>query len=386
MSFFKLGSKLALIVLSGLALTACNNSKAVDPPAKLVDITPVLQVKKLWSDSLGGGGDRLRLGLQPSIVDGVAYAASHKGVVLALTADKGKQLWRTKTKLELSAGPAVAEGLVVVGSANGELVALAADTGKQRWRHQLSGEMLSKPLIGKGLVIARTVDGRLQALNVADGTVRWTVEEAVPKLSLRGTAMPIFADDAVIAGFDNGKLMAVDVNTGDTLWNVTIDSPTGRTELDRLADIDAPAAYSGRDVFVAGFQGRVAMLDVQNGQIWWAKDASSYRGFGLDERVLYLTNSNGLITAYRRTDGNQQWEQAVLRQRGLTAPVSSGDSLVVGDYEGYVHWLSKTDGSVQARVSTDGERITNAPVVADGRVYVQTDGGKLIAFETKPKG
>jgi outer membrane protein assembly factor BamB len=139
-------------------------------------------------------------------------------------------------------------------------------------------------------------------------------------------------------------------------------------------------------VFVAGFHGRVAMLDVENGQIWWAKDASSYRGFGLDERVLYLTNSNGLITAYRRTDGNQQWEQAVLRQRGLTAPVSIGDSVVVGDYEGYLHWLSKSDGSVQARTSTDGERITNAPVVADGRVYVQTDGGKLIAFETKPKG
>lgn len=386
MNFFKLGSKLALVALSGLVLTACNNSKAVDPPAKLVDIKPVLQIKKLWSDSLGGGGERLRLGLQPTIVDGVAYAASHKGVVIAVTADKGKELWRTKTKLELSAGPAAADGVVVVGSANGELIALAADTGMQRWSHQLSGEMLSKPLVGKGLVIARTVDGRLQALNVADGTVRWTVEEVVPRLSLRGTATPIFADEAIIAGFDNGKLLALDVNTGDTLWNVTIDSPTGRTELDRLADIDAPAAYSGRDVFVAGFQGRVAMLDVENGQIWWAKDASSYRGFGLDERVLYLTNSNGLITAYRRTDGNQQWEQAVLRQRGLTAPASIGESVVVGDYEGYLHWLSKVDGSVQARTSTDGERITNAPVVADGRVFVQTDGGKLIAFETKPKG
>jgi len=381
----KLASQLALVAVSGLMLAACNNSKAVDPPAKLVDFKPTLQVKKLWSEGLGGGGDRLRLGLQPSVADGVVYAASHKGVVVAMSADKGKELWRTKTKLELSAGPSAADGLVVVGSANGELVALAADTGKQRWQHQLSGEMLSKPLVGKGMVIARTVDGHLQALSAADGTVRWTVEEAIPKLTLRGTATPIFADDTVIAGFDNGKLMAVDANTGDTLWNVTIDSPTGRTELDRLGDIDAPAAYSGRDVFVAGFQGRVAMLDIGNGQIWWAKDASSYRGFGLDERVLYLTNSNGLITAYRRTDGNQQWEQAVLRQRGLTAPASVGDSVVVGDYEGYLHWLSKADGSVQARTSTDGERITNAPVVANGRVYVQTDGGKVLAFETKPK-
>lgn len=379
-------SKLVLLAIAGLALSACDNSKAVDPPAKLVDIEPTLQVKKLWSDSLGGKGDRLRLGLQPSIVNGVVYAAAHDGEVVALSADQGKRVWRIKTKLELSAGPAVADGLVVVGSANGELVALEADSGKQRWRHQLSGEMLSKALVGKGLVIARTVDGRLQALNASDGAVRWTIEEAVPKLSLRGTAMPILADEAVIAGFDNGKLVAVDLNTGDTLWNVTIDSPAGRTELDRLADVDAPAAFSGRDVFVAGFQGRVAMLDVDNGQIWWAKDASSYRGFGLDERVLYLTNSNGVITALRRTDGNQQWEQSALRQRGLTSPVAINDSLVVGDYEGYLHWLSKTDGTVQARAKTDGERITNAPVVADGRVYVQTDGGKLIAFESKPKG
>lgn len=379
-------SKLSLIVISGLVLAACDSSKAVDPPAKLVDIDPVLQVRKVWSDGLGGGGDRLRLGLQPAVVDNVLYAAAHDGEVVAFSADKGKRLWRIKTKLELSAGPAAADGLVVVGSSNGELVALAADTGAQRWRHQLSGEMLSKAMIGKGLVIARTVDGRLQALNATDGSVRWTIEETVPKLSLRGTSMPILADDAVITGFDNGKLVAVDVNTGDTLWSVTVDSPAGRTELDRLADIDAPAAASGRDVFVAGFQGRVAMLDIDNGQIWWAKDASSYRGFGLDDRELYLTNANGVITAMRRTDGNQQWEQAALRQRGLTAPVVVGDSLVVGDYEGYVHWLSKVDGTVQARAKTDGERITNAPVVADGRIYVQTDGGKLIAFETKPKG
>jgi outer membrane protein assembly factor BamB len=246
--------------------------------------------------------------------------------------------------------------------------------------------MLSKALIAQGIVVARTVDGRLQGLNAADGSVRWTVEESVPKLSLRGTAVPVLADQAVIEGFDNGKLMAVELTTGDVLWNVTIDSPAGRTELDRLADVDAPAAFSGKDVFVAGFQGRVAMLDVENGQIWWAKDASSYRGFGMDERTLYLTRANGLITALRRIDGAQQWEQAALRQRGLTAAAVVGNSLVVGDYEGYLHWLSTTDGSVQARAKTDGERITNPPIVADGRVFVQTDSGKLIAFETKPKG
>lgn len=377
--------RVGLLLCGGLLLAACDNSKAVDPPAELVDIKPVLQVKKLWSDSLGGDV-HLRLGLQPSIAEGVVYAASRKGQVQAFSADKGRRLWQTRTKLELSAGPAAADGLVVVGSSNGEVVALEAASGKQRWRKQLSGELLSKALIAQNLVVVRTVDGRLQALNAADGSVRWSVEETVPRLTLRGTAAPILADQAVIDGFDNGKLLAVELSTGDTLWSVTVDSPAGRTELDRLADVDAPAAFAGKDVFVAGFQGRVAMLDAENGQIWWAKDASSYRGFGLDERFLYLTRANGLITALRRTDGGQQWEQAALRQRGLTAAAVMGDSLVVADYEGYLHWLSKADGSVQARAKTDGDRITNAPVVAEGRVFVQTDGGKLIAFETKPKG
>ena len=379
-------SRLALMAMLGLVLSACDNSKAVDPPAELVDIEPVLQVKQLWSDSLGGKSDHLRLGLQPSVVNNVVYAAGFNGEVLALNADTGRQLWRIRTRMELSAGPAAADGLVVVGSANGELVALEADSGKQRWRQQLSGEMLSKALIGHGLVIARTVDGRLQAVNAADGTVRWSIEEPIPRLTLRGTAAPILAGEAVIAGFDNGKLVAVDAGTGDLLWNVTVSAPAGRTELDRLADVDAPAAASGKDVFVAGFNGRVAMLDLDNGQIWWARDASSYRGFGLDDSIMYLTQSNGVIAALRRTDGNQQWETQALRQRVLTAPAIMGESLVVGDFEGYLHWLSKTDGKLQARAKTDGERITNVPLVVDGRLYVQTDGGRLIAFEATPRG
>ncbi len=384
MSWFKLG----LIVAGVMTLAACDNSKAVDIPAELVDIKPVLEIRKVWSESLGGGAEYLRPGLQPSVLNGVLYAASYKGEVQALTADTGKRVWLNRTKLALSAGPAVGEGLVAVGGADGALLALALETGVERWRRQLSSEPLSRPLLAKGRVIVRTVDGRLQCLDATNGTVRWTYEGNVPKLSLRGTAPPVLdeAGDAVIDGFDDGRLVALDISTGDVLWTANIDTPTGRTELDRLADIDAAAAVSGKDVFVAGYHGKVAMLDLDNGQPWWSKDASSYRGFGLDDKVLYLATAGGEVTALRRLDGNQQWQQSALLHRALTAPVVSNDSLVVGDYEGYVHWLSRTDGSIQARTSTDGERITNAPVVAEGRVYVQTDGGKLIAFETRPKG
>jgi outer membrane protein assembly factor BamB len=376
----------ALVAVFATLTIACSNDKAVDPPAELVDIKPTLKVDKLWSESLDGKGDRLRLALQPSIVDGVVYAASHKGEVNAFSADKGKRIWRVKTKLPLSAGPSVADGLVVIGASDGQLIALDAATGQEKWRHQMSGEVLAKPLIAQGVVVVRTVNGRLQALNAVDASPKWAAEEPVPKLTLRGTAAPVLAGTSVVTGFDNGKLVAVDLATGDAVWNVTIDTASGRTELDRLADLDATAAASGRDVFAVGFQGRLTMLEIESGQIWWAKDVSSYRGFGLDDTVLYLSQSNGMIIAVRRTDGAQQWEQNGLHQRGLTAPAVNGDNLIVGDYEGYVHWLNKADGTIAARAKTDGDRISNAPVVADGRVFVQTDGGKLIVFQTKPIG
>lgn len=374
------------LIAAALVLAACNNDKVVDPPAELVDIKPTLKVQKLWSEGMGGDGERLRLALQPMVIEGVVYAASNSGRVIALTADKGKTVWRAKTKLALAAGPGVGEGLVVVGATSGEVVAFDSKTGKERWRQQMSGEVLARPLVAGGLVLVRTVDGRLTALDANDAHTRWTVEESVPRLSLRGTAPPILSGSTVVTGFDNGKLVAVDLNTGDGVWGATIDTPAGRTELDRLADVDAPAAVLGNDVFVVGFQGRLAMLDRESGQIWWAKDASSYRGFGLDEQELYLTQANGVISAMRRSDGNPAWETAALRQRGLTAPAVNGDVLVVGDFEGYVHWLNKADGAIRARVGTDGERITNAPVVVDGRVFVQTDGGKLLAFTAKPIG
>jgi outer membrane protein assembly factor BamB len=195
----------------------------------------------------------------------------------------------------------------------------------------------------------------------------------------------VLAGDRIIAGFDSGKVLAIDPRNGDVLWDAIVNAPHGRTELERLADIDSPARVSGDDVFVVGFQGRVAMLARDSGQIWWARDASSYRGFTLDEQNLYLTNSDSVVMAMRRNDGSVLWEQDAMKRRGLTAPALDGDALVVGDFEGYVHWLDKATGEIVARQKTDGERITNAAIASDAGVFVQTDSGKLLAFRTAVK-
>ena len=377
---------LVLLLVVSCFLGACDNSKDVDPPATLVDIKPTLKVKKLWTEGLSSRkAKKLLLALQPVVNSGVVYAASHDGKVEALGADNGKLVWKTKTKLSLSAGPASAEGVVVIGASNGILVVLDAATGAEKWRLQLSGEVLAKPLVAHGLIVVRTVNNRLQAVNIADGKLRWSIDQAVPKLTLRGTATPILSDNLVITGFDDGRVVAADLETGDVLWSIVIDTPTGRTELEKLADVDAAAATAGRDIYVVGYHGRVAMLDQSNGQIWWAQDASSYRGLSIDDSRLYVSGADGSVTAVKRTNGAQLWEQKALHQRGLTAPTVSGDELVVGDRDGYVHWLSTKDGSLVARVSA-GDRISNAPVVAEGKVFVQTDKGNLLVYQASPIG
>jgi outer membrane protein assembly factor BamB len=378
--------KRVVLVLAGCALlAACGKNKNVDPPAELVDFKPQLKVDRLWSYGFGGKSDRLRLALRVAVFDNVAYAAGYDGEVIALNATNGRKLWSTKTKLPLSAGPGVGNGVAVVGAADGTLVAFDSQSGKELWRHRMSSEILATPIVVSGAVIVRTVDGRVTSLASADAKQNWVVEQAVPRLSLRGTAPPIVAGDNVIAGFDNGRVVSIETNTGDVRWDTAVSTPQGRTELERLVDIDAPVRVVGDDVFVAGFQGRLAMLARDSGQIWWARDFSSYRGFNIDGATIFASNSEGLVLAMRKSDGNVTWEQTALRQRALTAPTIDGNAIVVGDYEGYVHWLSTADGSMLARVRTDGERITNAPLVVDGRIFVQTDGGTVIAFKTAAK-
>jgi outer membrane protein assembly factor BamB len=363
-------------------MLGCSNDKEVDPPAELLKLKATREVDRTWSTGLGGDSESLRLALRPAVVEGIVYAASHDGEVVALKADTGRRVWGVKTKLALSAGPEVGGGLVVLGSSDGDIVALDVTNGAERWRRAIASEVLARPLVVNDLVVIRTVDGHLEALSITDGATRWALDEPVPRLTLRGTAPPVLANDRIIAGFDNGKVVAIDPRNGDILWDAIVNAPHGRTELERLADIDSPARVSGDDVFVVGFQGRVAMLALESGQIWWARDASSDRGFAMDDENLYLTNSDSVVIAMRRSDGAVQWEQSALRRRGLTAPAVDGDALVVGDFEGYLHWLDKATGEIVARQKTDGERITNAAVTDESGVFVQTDSGKLLAFRS----
>jgi outer membrane protein assembly factor BamB len=370
-----------------LVLAACSKDKDVDQPAKLTDISATLKPERVWTASVADKGAKpLRLGLGLSIDGNRVYAAGRKGEVAAFDLQSGRALWRTKTKLALSGGPGAGAGMVVVGSTFGDLVALNPTSGAILWKIRLNGEVLSAPAISDRLIAIRTVDGKLHAIAPKDGQELWSTEQQVPRLSLRGTASPVLTGDLVLCGFDNGKVEAVNVSDGSVAWETTISPAHGKTELERMDDVDSTVRVSGSDVFAVGFQGRISMLALDTGQTWWSHDASSFRTLGLDDNAIYISSADGDVVALRRRTGAELWRQKALAHRRLSAAVETNDAIVVGDYQGYVHWLDKATGAIAARAATGKVRISNAPVVAGDLMLVVNDLGKITAFRVKAIG
>jgi outer membrane protein assembly factor BamB len=374
-----------LAVCALLVLAACSKDKDVDQPTKLTDFNATVKAERVWTASVADKGAKpLRLGLGLSVDGNRVYAAGRKGEVAAFDLQSGRTLWRTKTKLALSGGPGSGAGLVVVGSTFGDLVALNSADGAIRWKVRVNGEVLSAPAVSERLIALRTVDGKLRGISLKDGQELWSQEQQVPRLSLRGTASPVMTGDLVLSGFDNGKVAAVNANDGSVQWESTIAPAHGKTELERMDDVDSTVRVSGSDVYAIGFQGRISMLALDTGQTWWSHDASSFRAIGLDDTSLYVSTSDGEVVALRRRTGTELWRQKALLHRRLSAAVEADNWIVVGDYQGYVHWFDKATGALAARAGTGKVRISNSPVVAGNLVLVVNDAGKISAFRATP--
>ena len=372
----------ALLVMAG-----CSKDKDVEPPAKLVAFPQKLPVKQLWGDNVGGGKKqvKLRLGLGPTYDAGLVFAASDKGELVAVNLETGRQAWVKKFKnMQLSAGPGAGAGMVVVGSAKGWVIALQGASGKELWRTRVNSELLSAPAISEKIVVMRSVDGRLHGFDASNGKELWSVEQQVPRLSLRGTAIPVISKEIAVSGFDNGKVMAVSLATGDTLWDTALATPHGRTELDRLVDVDSAVSVVGENVFATGFQGRTAMIALDSGQIWWAHDMSSYRGLAADEENLFVTETDGTVVALRQRDGSEVWRNDKLKRRGLSTPAVTSTAIAVADFQGYLHWLDRQTGELVARQRIAKFRVSNPPIAIRDTVVVLTDSGKMAAFRAMP--
>jgi len=371
---------LSVTLLSGCSLFSGEEDVVTMSPLPTVENQ--FAPSTAWSTSVGDGIGDFYSNLHPAYADGVVYAADRKGTVKAMNADDGKEVWSinlaeksgwlSRTPALLSGGVTVAGGRVYIGSEKAQVYALNASDGSIAWQTRVAGEALSRPVVSDGMVLVHTANGQLQALNEADGAVKWTVNLDMPALSLRGESAPATAFGAAIVGGDNGRVNAVLMQQGQLIWQQRISQATGPTEIDRLSDVDTTPVIVNGVVYALAYNGNLTAMDLRSGQVMWKRELGSVNDFVVDGNRIYLVDQNDR--------GVTLWTQSDLLHRLLTAPALYNGSLVVGDSEGYMHWIDPSNGSFVAQEKVDGSGFLTEPVVADGKLLIQAKDGTLYAI------
>lgn len=349
-------------------------------PAPLAEFAPTANVAELWSASAGRGEGRIGIRQGPAIADGRVYAAAVEGGVRAYDLQTGATQWHYKSDLRLSGGPGAGEGLVVAGGLDGDVIALDAATGAEKWRYELNNEVIAAPVIGNGMVFVRGNDGRLTALDATSGERRWFWNRDLPTLTVRGNDAPVLGPGYVFVGNDDGTVVALAMQDGRPVWEQAVAQAEGRTELDRMADIDGSPVLDGTTVYATSFKRQTMAIDGPSGRPLWARDSGGVGRLGNASDRLVVSDPAGTVWAIDKAGGSALWQQQALARRELTAPAVHGDYAVVGDYDGYLHWLRLDNGELAARARAGGDALRAAPVVADGVLVVQSIDGRLSAF------
>ncbi|HET7360062.1 MAG TPA: outer membrane protein assembly factor BamB [Rhodanobacteraceae bacterium] len=386
-----------IVAIALLALSACRNSKKenVQPPRELTDITPTVQVARVWKESVGDGAGDSGVRMRPAYADGVLYAASTDGSVAAFDAATGKTVWKhssrthgwfgwgdkKRTDAFYAGGPAVADGLFVIGTLDGHLYALDAKDGSQRWQATLPSEVISAPAIVGGLVIARTNDGRVYGLDAGSGDRKWVYDQgSVPLLTLRGNGPLLVANGVVFFGADDGHLVALRMDNGEKLWDLPLATGEGRTDIDRLDDADGGLVLDGNTLYAAAYHGQLTAIDGPSARPLWQHPFSTYTTLDIGGNALVGVDDHSDVWAFDKTSGSDMWKQDALEWRWLTAPAVQGDYVVLGDLQGYVHWLQIGDGKIAARERLSKKAIRAQPLVVGDTVYVEDVEGDIGAY------
>jgi len=375
--------RVALIVLAALALTACADKK-LRKPMELKSISnPAIKPDKAWSTSAGGGSNGMYSGLQLWLESDALFAADADGEVFAINPVNGNRIWRAKTKSRVISGPGVSGNAVLVGTLDGDVIALKRSDGTELWRTKASSEVLAPPTGNGDIVVTRTVDGRLTGLSAINGERKWVSDSAVPNLTVRGLSMPVVVDGHVYTGLDNGHMSALRLDDGQPVWDQAIAVPTGRTELERLTDIDAGMLVSGSQIFAVSFSGEFVCVDSETGQILWRRTVKSYTGMAQANDLVTVTDESGVVWALDARTGAAAWKQEGLMYRKLSPPAFFNGYVVVGDYDGYLHWLNPKDGTIVGRSRAGGDPIRAQMIATDKMLYVMNNAGKITAINAK---
>lgn len=338
-----------IITLATLILAACADESNLEQPVELVPFDSNHYLEVSWHASTGAGAEEQYVFLQPLILKDIAVTASRDGILNIIGLQSGDNVGDIELDTIISAGVGGNEDIWLVATRDAHVIAVNAADRLVRWRTRVSSEVLARPVIHKSTVIVRTVDGKIISLDLQNGKIRWQYQRAIPDLTLRGTSEPLITRDRIYAGLADGRLIAISPEDGEIIWDTVLATPAGRSEIQRLVDIDGDAELYGRVLYAASFQGRVAAIDVDRGQFLWARDFSTHTGVVLDDSALYSSDDKGHIWALDRLNGATIWKQDKLAYRKLTRPTIIGDYLAVGDFEGYIHLLSRYDGRFIAR-------------------------------------
>lgn len=342
--------KYLCLLLSATLLVACGSSPSpVLPPKPITDIKNQFKIRKAWSGQYGNGNGAFYLRLTPVYQDNKLYVIDYSGKLYAVDAHSGDTLWQVQHNIKVNTALSYAAGQLLVGTSSGKLIAFDAQNGAIRWQQQLASEVSATPREDSGIVVVRTQDGHIYGLDAQTGKPRWTVTQIVPNLTLRGNSAPVISNNIVLIGNDNGRMVALTLDQGKILWPAQVALPSGRTDLERIIDVDAEPVVVNDIIYAVAYQGRIAAIQLGSGRVIWTRDIDSYIGMSVDSYRIYMVDTENNIWALDRTTGATLWKQDALQRRSLTRPVFQDKYIVVADYNGYIHWINRDDGKIVAR-------------------------------------
>lgn len=378
----------ALGVLA-VSLVGCGGSRVskrenIQPPAELVNFDASIDIQQVWKRSVGKGEGRMGLQQRPVAGDGRLYFGNIKGEVLALDAQTGREVWKQRFDgLRFAGAPGFGEGTLVMSTLDGVVLALNPDNGNERWRASVTSEVIAQPAVARGLVVVRSNDGRLFGYATTDGTRRWIFDRALPSLTLRGNSPPLIVDTALFAGYDDGSVVALRLENGSPVWEQPVSVGEGRTDLDRMSDVDGEMAFRDGVLFAASYRGQVVAFEAMNARALWNREMSVYAGLALAGEAVLASDDRGNVWSLDQRTGSATWKQDALAHRWLSTPAYHAGYAVVADVQGYVHWMSMDDGRFVARTRLGKKPIKGSPLVVDDLLVVTTTDGDIAAYRVR---
>ena len=409
MQLIKRFTKGSLLLTAAVLVSGCSIFGDDDEEPKFAVLQPIseqVQPKVLWDASVGSGIGEHFSRLNPVVAYDKVFAADRNGLVSAFDKTSGDRVWRIDLRQRITFDEATDEGWfsglfaspfparisgglvarydrVLLGTENGDVVALDAETGDVVWHTEVNNEVMSDPAVGEGRVVVHTGGGKVISLDAETGEEQWEYEYQTPMLTVRGASAPAIISGGIVVGDSNGSGMVLIADSGQQAWTQPIGKPSGSTELERLADVDAKPATQGTTLYMVAFNGELVALELMSGEVRWKRDYKAFENMLVTNGRIFLTDVKSHVYSLDQSGGIERWSNTELFGRKLSAPAWHRGNIVVGDFEGYLHWLDSETGNIVGRYEVGGDGVYVAPVVDNNIMYVQTRDGDIIALDTQ---